>query len=163
MATARKPPDVVWAEGCAEDLAAVARLAERAFETGWRERWSERQMADLLAMPGAWLDLARGMDRTILAFALSRQVGGEVELLLCAVDPGWRRQGLGLRLMQRVWANAQRRGAERLFLEVREGNRPARRLYQSFGMRQVGRRAGYYRHVSGALDDAMTLAITIPS
>ena len=36
--------------------------------------------------------------------------------------------------------------ARAVFLEVDEGNQPARRLYQRAGFREVGRRPGYYQH-----------------
>ncbi|MFN3591044.1 MAG: GNAT family N-acetyltransferase [Thermaurantiacus sp.] len=161
MATARKHPQPTWADGHLDDLPAVAALASLAFEPGWRECWSERQMADVLTMPGSWLDLARDDQGHAIAFALSRQVAGEVELLLCGVDPRWQRLGLGRALVQRVRDIAQRRGADRLFLEVRQGNIAARRLYGSAGLGEVGRRGGYYKHVSGCTDDAITLSFSL--
>jgi ribosomal-protein-alanine N-acetyltransferase len=161
MATAMKPPMPSWENGHLDDLPAVADLASLAFETGWRERWSERQMADVLTMPGSWLEIARLGQGPIIAFALARHVAGDVELLLCAVHPGWQRLGLGRVLMQRVVEGSRRRGANRLFLEVRQSNQGARGLYESAGMHEVGRRVGYYKHVSGITDDAITLSFPL--
>jgi ribosomal-protein-alanine N-acetyltransferase len=41
-------------------------------------------------------------------------------------------------------------GAKQLFLEVEEGNAPARLLYQSLGAVAIGRRPGYYEHGADA-------------
>jgi len=43
-------------------------------------------------------------------------------------------------------------GASRILLEVRESNRPARRLYEKHAFREVGRRLKYYNH---PLEDAI--------
>jgi ribosomal-protein-alanine N-acetyltransferase len=47
---------------------------------------------------------------------------------------------------------ARARGAAEIFLEVGEGNAPARALYQTNGFAAVGRRAAYYRHGPEAAD-----------
>jgi ribosomal-protein-alanine N-acetyltransferase len=46
--------------------------------------------------------------------------------------------------MHSVLAEAQRRGAHRATLEVRESNTPARRLYEKLGFSVVAVRANYY-------------------
>jgi ribosomal protein S18 acetylase RimI-like enzyme len=59
--------------------------------------------------------------------------------------------GLGRRLLadaERV-AAADRKGVLRL--EVRADNRPAIRLYESLGYRQIGRYAGYYADKTDAI------------
>jgi ribosomal-protein-alanine N-acetyltransferase len=154
-------PEISWALAGAADVPAVAALVTRAFDPEYREGWSERQLADVLAMPGAWMDLAIGREGGPLAFALCREVALEAELLLCAVDPRWRRQGLGLDLVDRARDLARSAGARRLFLEVRESNRAARSLYGAAGFSEVGRRRDYYRHASGGTSDAITLSIEL--
>jgi GNAT superfamily N-acetyltransferase len=49
------------------------------------------------------------------------------------VLPEWRGRGFGLQLMQAVEVEARRRGCCKLTLEVLEGNRFARSMYESFG------------------------------
>lgn len=159
MATSRRTaPVITWAAGGLGDVPAVAALVARAFSRDFQEGWSARQIEEVLALPGSWLLL--GCDRSGVprAFALCREVAGEAELLLCAVDPLWRRQGVGLRLMHEAESNARRRGVHRLFLEVRESNHAARILYARAGFRPAGRRHAYYRSVSGQTADAITLA-----
>jgi len=78
----------------------------------------------------------------VAGFAVARRVSpDEYELLNLAVDPKLRRHGVASALVRDLLRNAG--GA--WFLEVRETNRAARNLYEKFGFREVGRRAGYYQ------------------
>jgi ribosomal-protein-alanine N-acetyltransferase len=63
-------------------------------------------------------------------------------------------------LLQRACSAATARGAERLHLEVRDGNEAAF-LYRSMGFEQVGRRRDYYRGRNGDSFDAITLALQL--
>jgi [ribosomal protein S18]-alanine N-acetyltransferase len=149
-----------WRTGGLADSRAVAALAERAFEPHFREAWTEAQIAALLATSGAWFDLGFQAD-DLAAFAMSRQIFDEVELLLCAVAPGRRGVGDGRRLIAAVVGSTQARGARRLFLEVRASNAAALALYTSAGFRPEGRRPGYYRTLSGESIDAITLSLSV--
>ena len=50
-------------------------------------------------------------------------------------------------------------GAERMFLEVAEGNAAARALYARTGFAGAGRRRGYYARADGSREDALILAL----
>ena len=71
-------------------------------------------------------------------------VADEVHVTNLAVDPAWRGEGIGRFLLGTLLVRHRAAGARRAFLEVRPGNTEARRLYQSLGFREVGRRRGYY-------------------
>ncbi len=73
-------------------------------------------------------------------------IAGEGELLNIAVSPDHRREGLGQWLLGALLEEAKERGVERLFLEVREGNAPARGLYERNGFQMIGKRKRYYRN-----------------
>lgn len=146
-----------WRVAGVSGSASAAALAAAAFDPVYREAWSELQIANLLHAGNAWLDTGHaGGD--LCAFALNRQVLDEVELLLCAVAPEWRNRGLGRLMIDQVVESCRRRGAKRLFLEVRDGNEAALALYRATGFRQEGKRPGYYRTVLGTSIDAITLA-----
>ncbi len=65
-------------------------------------------------------------------------VSADIPELGIAVMPGWRRRGLGGRLLQALRTLAAGRGIARLSLSVAEDN-PARHLYAKHGFEQVGR------------------------
>jgi ribosomal-protein-alanine N-acetyltransferase len=54
-------------------------------------------------------------------------------ILNVAVDPAFRRQGLGQRLLEYALEYSRRLGASRVELEVRTGNEAAIALYQKHG------------------------------
>ena len=117
---------------------AMALLHARAFPPG--ERWGADAMALQLGQPGAFgfVALEGGM-------ILARVAADEAEVLTLAVDPIARRRGIGRALVLGVLAEAARRGASALLLEVAETNRAACALYAQLGLQPVGRRRAYYR------------------
>ena len=148
--------DIQLREGGTADLDAMMRVMEDSFDPAYGEAWTAPQCAGLLPMPGVWLTLARD-GAEIVGFALGRAVLREAELLLLAVRRDSQRKGVGLLLLRRFAAVANARGAERLHLEVRDGNH-ALRLYTAAGFAEVGRRRNYYTGSDGQIYDALTLA-----
>jgi len=131
-----------------------------AFDPQYGEAWSTAQLAGTLAMPGCWARLALA-GATATGFSLCRSLGPEVELLLIAVDAGWRRQGIAARLLARAQDDAAARGASELFLEVREDNAAARCLYDAAGFAEVGRRRDYYTGKDGSRRGAITMRVAL--
>jgi ribosomal-protein-alanine N-acetyltransferase len=147
---------VELADGGLADLPAIMGVMDCAFEARFGEAWTASQCASLLPMSGVWLTLAREGDEAV-GFALSRLVVGEAELLLLAVKPGARGRGIGKLLLEHFQRAAISRGAERLHLEVRDGN-PAVNLYDRSGFTLAGRRRRYYNGGDGQLYDALSLS-----
>jgi [ribosomal protein S18]-alanine N-acetyltransferase len=78
-------------------------------------------------------------------FIIARTVGVEWEIENIAIAAKARRCGLGTRLLGELLDLARARGAEAVFLEVRESNRAARALYEKWSFREDGRRKKYYK------------------
>jgi len=115
----------------AEDLAAIAAIQALSPETS---QWD----------PASYLsfDCLVAADHCVLGFLVTRQTApGEREILNLAVDPSARRQGVARALLQ---AELER-PKNQWFLEVRESNFRAIKLYESAGFRVSGRRGSYYR------------------
>ena len=142
---------------------AVMRIMDRAFEPHWREAWTRTQIEQSLRFPATHLILGDKAgklavrEHEAVAFTLSRHVLEEEELLLIAVDPDYRRRGLGAAMLEMLAGEAGHRGVQRLFLEMRANN-PAESLYRAQGFEQIGRRADYYRTLDGTRIDAITFA-----
>ncbi len=76
-------------------------------------------------------------------FVVSRQVADkEREILNVAVHADFRRRGIATELLR----NQMRRWPGTHFLEVRESNFSARRLYERLGFEETGARPGYYEN-----------------
>lgn len=86
-------------------------------------------------------------------------IGETAQILTIAVLPPARRTGVGRLLVRAMIAEARRRGASEVLLEVREDNEPARGLYASEGFTVLGRRRGYYEQ--GRVD-AITMRYPVP-
>lgn len=81
----------------------------------------------------------------IQGFIAGRALGKEWEIENVVVSESARRRGFGSRLLQEFLAVARSRAAEKVFLEVRESNLAARRLYEKLSFSESGRRPSYYR------------------
>lgn len=147
--------------GTSDDLDAVMRVMDSAFDPSFGEAWTRSQCAGILPMSGVLLTLAWDGTRSVpLGFALSRTAAGESELLLLAVSPDHRRRGVGRSLLDRFIDRARSDGARRVHLEVRDGN-PAVAMYESAGFSRAGLRRSYYRGRDGRRFDALTFARSI--
>ena len=153
----RPRPAPTVARGGSDDLDSVMRIMTAAFPPTYGEAWTRSQCAGILPMAGVSLRMARDEDDRAVGFGLMRVTADEAELLLIAVDPRIQRRGVGAALLADFIATAAAAGAERLHLEVRDGN-PAIALYERAGFAAAGRRRDYYRGSGGEIRDALTLA-----
>jgi len=141
------------------DLDRAAALHRQAFEPLGERPWTRRDIAELLASPGA-AGLFAGIDGREDGFALWRTAADEAELLTIAVQSDRRRHGLGRALLAGVVDRARHGAAQALFLEVGADHGPARSLYSQAGFVEVGRRRDYYRRHAG-FADALVLRLTL--
>ena len=118
--------------------------------------WDAGSLERILALHGvfgylAWLGKSPG-DESPGGFILARDLGGEAEILTLGVLPEMRRLGVGRALLDAVVAQAGRRRAASVVLEVAADNEAARRLYASVGFIRVGTRPRYYRRDHATVD-----------
>ena len=119
----------------AEDLDAIGRIQAASPEAA---QW----------LLGAYLEFecTVAVLGQIVGFLVARQTApDEREILNLAVDPAYRRRGIARRLLEHQLIEHRLRQAKvSWFLEVRESNAPAIRLYESLGFLACGRREDYY-------------------
>ena len=122
-------------------LAASAAAVEAASSS---TPWSTATILDELhqAHCRAWAALD---GKTIVGFIFARILPPEAEILRIAVVPEKRRMGTARTLLLHAMEYLKANGVNRVFLEVRAGNDPARGLYVSSGFRECGIRKNYYR------------------
>ncbi|MCM1158695.1 MAG: ribosomal protein S18-alanine N-acetyltransferase [Bacteroidales bacterium] len=123
-----------------EYLEAVARIAEESLT----EHWSFEEMQGVLCREAYCYYLAREKD-VVAGFAGILLTAEDAELVTIAVSQPFRERGIGQKLLEKMTAEAQRGGARRLLLEVRESNAAAIRLYRKNGFKELAVRKGYYR------------------
>lgn len=134
------------------DLEAVADLTHRADPFGW----TLRNFSDAHASGNTLTVLT--VDGVTSGIAAVMHVLDESELLEIAVQPAMQGRGYGKALLAQAIALARRNGAVRMFLEVRESNARARKMYTSFGFEETGRRKNYYPTEDGREDAILMTA-----
>jgi ribosomal-protein-alanine N-acetyltransferase len=120
--------------------------------------WSRGDFEDCLAAGMTILVAEHHAD--IVGYIVGRSVIDQGEILNLGVSLATRRRGIGAALVRRLLASFSAAGVREAFLEVRESNLPAQRLYETFGFRAVGRRPRYYRR---PVEDAVLLRAAIPA
>ena len=84
------------------------------------------------------------LDKKIVAYAGAWVSFDQAEVMHIAVEPELRGQGIGTLIFAELIKAVKERGATSITLEVRPSNVAAIKLYESFGLKSVGRRKGYY-------------------
>lgn len=93
--------------------------------------------------------------QAIVGFLYAWHVADEIQIMQMAVDPAWRRQGVGEALIYHTREKARDK-ALKLTLEVRIDNIGAIKLYEKTGFFRVGLRKNYYDGmVDGLLMDSL--------
>ena len=139
----------------AVDVAAVARMEATTFSTPW----SEDTFRSLLERPGVELWVAE-LDGEVAAYAILWCTLEEGELANIAVRDDLRGRGIGAELLDWMLGVAEKAGVRNLYLEVRESNEGALRLYRGRGFKEIGVRTAYYDRPR---EDARVLKVTVGS
>jgi len=95
---------------------------------------------------------------TVAGYVVAHAAADEGEILNLGVAEAHRRRGVGGALVTAVLARLGAHGVQVVYLEVRDSNTGARRLYESLGFSEVARRARYYRR---PVEDAVVLRAAI--
>lgn len=120
-------------------LDALAALEQQCFS----QPWSRAGLATELKEPTACFLAAECEGKTV-GYAGMHCVLEEAYVTNVAVDPAYRRRGIGRLLMDALQQEAQKQGAAFLSLEVRASNTAALDLYRGSGFQAVGVRKGMY-------------------
>lgn len=104
---------------------------------------SRREIHSLLADPNT-VGWVYEQDETITGFVVIHLTPSRGLVVSLEVDPAFRRQGLGLELMQHAESEAEDSGCRRMVLQVAVDNNAAIALYRGIGYRVLQRIEGYY-------------------
>ena len=145
------PEHVVLRTATTEDLSRIAEIERASFA----DPWSPASFRTVLRHAYAALTVAAEEGRgPVLGYSVMWFAADEAELANLAVATEARGRGIGGALLDAALVDARSRGALTVYLEVRDSNGPARRLYASRSFTEVGRRRNYYRH---PIEDAVVM------
>ncbi len=93
----------------------------------------------------------------IIGYIFIRIIKPEAHILNIAVAKDYRRIGVGTELFEFGIDYIKKKGCKEVFLEVKENNTAAKRLYEKFGFKKIGIRKKYYADNENALIYAVYL------
>lgn len=115
--------------------------------------WSEATFVDCISSPyECWVLLHDGQ---VVGFAILLVVLDEITLMDIAISAGLRGQGAGKHMLDFVIRRCEQLNGSNCFLEVRESNLVAKKLYLNSGFELLERRKGYYPLANGREDALM--------
>jgi len=127
------------------DIPHLIRLEQ---EASTAAHWSREQYEQIFASgaPTRVALIGESVSGTIHGFVIARAVSPEWEIENIVVASHVQRQGLGTQLVRTLLEQAERSGAQSVWLEVRESNHPARGVYRKLGFTESGFRKRYYQN-----------------
>lgn len=99
-------------------------------------------------------------ERTTVVGYAGMTLGLDADVMTVGVMPDSRRSGVGACLVEAMLAAGRQHNVERVFLEVRESNTGAQRLYEKYGFERIGRVRAYFRN---PVEDAVTMRLNVLS
>lgn len=128
----------------------MAQISRDLVETGLGWRYDAPKIARLIACADTVV-LAACDAQGLAGFAVMQFGDERAHLVLLAVQPRSRRQGVARRLLAWLLESARVAGIAELSLELRAGNADARAFYRAMGFDDVELLPGYYRQREPAL------------
>ncbi|MCX7856455.1 MAG: ribosomal protein S18-alanine N-acetyltransferase [Deltaproteobacteria bacterium] len=134
------------------DLNRVFQIEKASFPSPWTKEALKTQINSPLGF-----NLGLEVDGELIGYIMCLLASDECHILNFAVDPRFRGRGYGSELLSIALDTLQKKGIRHVFLEVREKNLVALRLYIKSGFKIVGKRKRYYED-SG--EDALVMYLT---
>lgn len=106
-----------------------------------------------------YLNLKYVQHNQIIAFAICQTILDEATLFNIAVAPDKQGCGIGKTLLNELISQLQQKGIATIWLEVRESNLNAQKLYEKLGFNQVDVRKNYYPTTEGKRENAIVMAL----
>lgn len=134
-----------------EDIPNIMRMEKELFATSWEEEMFieeiEKQYAYVLEIKNK-----------IIGYICGWKLLDEFNITNIAVASDFQRKGFGKALVQFLMSKLLDEKCFKFFLEVRESNQAAKKLYEKLGFVVIGSRKNYYHSPE---EDAMVLGVNL--
>lgn len=132
-----------------DDINEMLKIEKKSFAS----HWSKQTFIDeFSAENGHYIEMKD--NKKICGYTGFRHVLDEGHITTLAVHPKYRKKGIGTKLIEQLLVDAKERGLKKLFLEVRQSNVPAQKIYKKLGFKVIDRRREYYQH---PVEDALVM------
>jgi ribosomal-protein-alanine N-acetyltransferase len=126
------------------DALRIAQMSRDQIERGLGWSWTTQRVLRSIADAETNVVVALAAGK-LAGFAIMKYHDDEAHLLLLAVQPSARRQGIGAALVAWLEQAALTAGVGQVWLEARQGNVAARAFYRHLGYREIQVLPGYYQ------------------
>ena len=121
------------------DVEEVAKLSLKTFADGWNA-----DMINGSFKQEGFLGFVYEIDGKIVCACAISHVLGEGEVLFIVTDKDYQRRGYAKEILKTALHELLMQYVKYVFLEVRESNQGAIKLYESLGFLQIAKREKYY-------------------
>ncbi len=125
-----------------EDAEAISKLESEIFT----DPWSKEDITSCILSSLSMCYTALCDENKIICYIVAKGIAPEAEIYRIATRPDMRGRGIAYRLLDFALKSERKNGIDSIFLEVRENNIPARKLYSSYGFKEIGTRKDYYKN-----------------
>jgi ribosomal-protein-alanine N-acetyltransferase len=133
------------------DINGIMEIEKKSFVAPW----SKTMFEEIIFSP-----ISRGLviehNHCTIGYMVFYTVDVEAHIMNLAVSPAKRKQGYARQLLDHALKLFREKGISECYLEVREHNRDAQRLYKRFGFEVIGRRKKYYPETG---EDALVMQL----
>ncbi len=120
--------------------------------------WSLANFAD--SIKAGYLCQVLEQADTLIGYGIMMMSPQEAHVLTLGIAANWQKKGFGGRLLRHFIRFAQKENAKSIFLDVRESNHGAARLYRQMGFQHIATRKGYYPAMCGR-EDALVMQLIL--
>ncbi len=131
----------------------LANLHESCFAKGW----SYLEFESFFERKGMFAAIAHHKEKGDVGFVLCWLIEDQCDLLSMGVLPDYRRDGVGVLLLEYALEHAAGLGAKFMMLEVNVNNTAAQTLYEAHGFEKFSVRKDYYSNIDGSRSDAICM------
>lgn len=124
--------------------------------------WTLNTMSSCIG--GRYFNLAAFNGDTMIGFYIGEKAGPDFTLMDICVAPSEQGKGIAKQLLSQFIEYGEQQNAENLFLEVRESNTPAIKLYENAGFIEMSVRKNYYPSDNSAkngFEDAILMGMAL--
>lgn len=125
-----------------EDIETIGRLENELFPT---DAWPLEMFYSEFFQPDTRRYILAEVDGEAVGYAGLMVIDTTADIQTIGVLPRFEGQGIGRAMLTELLAEARRRGADNVMLEVRADNPRAQNLYARFGFEKIHIRKKYYR------------------
>ncbi len=133
------------------DLNLIMEIERQSFVSPWSKRMFEETIFSPI-----YKGLVIEHNKSIIGYIVFYDVRIEAHIMNLAMDPTERKKGYARQLLNYTLDLFRENGIRECYLEVREHNESAQRLYKYFGFEVVGRRKKYYPETG---EDALVMQL----